>query len=71
MTLFGEDDQEVASKDNKQQYFRFLHNQYPQLLEKYKAMYGSGFYPSWKYQNELKRRTELLCHKYGIRNSIT
>ena len=65
MTLFGEDE-----RDSKQLYFRFLQKHYPHLLEKYKAMYASLYYPSWKYQNDLKQRTALLCKKYQIKNSI-
>ena len=65
MTLSGED-----KRDSKQLYFRFLRTHYPHLLEKYEAIYGSVYYPSWKYQNDLKRRTELYCKKYQIKNSI-
>jgi DNA repair photolyase len=65
MTLFGNDE-----RDSKQLYFKFLRNHYPDLLEKYEIMYGSVYYPSWKYQNDLKSRTELFCKKYSIRNSI-
>jgi DNA repair photolyase len=65
MTLFGNDE-----RDSKQLYYKFLRNQHPHLLEKYENMYGSVYYPSWKYQDDLKRRTKLLCEKYNIRNSI-
>ena len=65
MTLSGQDE-----RDSKQLYFRFLRTHYPHLLEKYEAIYGSVYYPSWKYQNDLKRRTELYCKKYQIKNSI-
>jgi len=66
LTLFGND-----TRDSKTLYFRFLENQYPHLLEKYKAMYhGSVYYPSWQYQEELKKKMETLCIKYSIRNRI-
>jgi DNA repair photolyase len=65
MTLSGEDE-----RDSKQLYFRFLRAHYPHLLEKYEAIYGSVYYPSWKYQNDLKRRTELYCKKIQIKNRI-
>jgi len=65
MTLFGNDE-----RDSKQLYFKFLRNHYPHLLEKYEAMYGSVYYPSWEYQNNLKSRTKFLCKKYNIHNSI-
>lgn len=65
LTLFG-----VEERDSKQLYFKFLRNHYPHLLEKYEKMYSSVYYPSWQYQNDLKKRTEALCKKYSIRNSI-
>jgi len=65
LTLFGN-----SEKDSKQLYFRFLEKQYPHLLEKYKKMYGSVFYSSWKYQDDLKKRAGVLCEKYSIKNNI-
>jgi DNA repair photolyase len=65
LTLFGDDD-----RDNKQLYFRFLKNNHPDLEEKYKKMYGSVYYPSWQYQEQLQKRTSAFCEKYKIRNSI-
>ena len=66
LTLFGND-----TRDSKTLYFRFLENQFPHLLEKYKAMYhGAVYYPSWQYQEELKKKMKTLCIKYSIRNSI-
>jgi len=65
LTLFGNDE-----RDSKQLVFRLLENNYPDLLEKYEKMYGSVYYPSWQYQQQLKKRADDLCKKYGIRNSI-
>ena len=65
LTLFGNEE-----RDSKQLVYKFLRNHYPHLLEKYGKMYGQVFYPSWQYQNDLKKRTEALCKKYSIRNSI-
>jgi DNA repair photolyase len=65
LTLFGS-----GERDSKQLYFRFLENQYPHLLEKFKKMYGSVFYPSFKYQEDLKKRAGVLCKKYNIKNCI-
>ena len=64
LTLFGNDE-----RDSKQLVFRFLKNNYPDLLEKYEKMYGS-VYPSWPYEQELKKRSDALCEKYNIKNSI-
>jgi hypothetical protein len=65
LTLFGNDE-----RDSKQLYYRFLRNNYPDLLEKYEKMYGSGYYSSWQYQQQLKKRGDNICKKHGIRNSI-
>jgi len=65
LTLFGNDE-----RDSKQLVFKFLSNHYPQLIEKYEKMYGSVYYPSWQYQDELKQRADVLCKKYEIKNSI-
>ena len=65
LTLFGNDE-----RDSKQLVFRFLRNNYPDLLEKYEKMYGSVYYSSWQYQQELKKRGDTLCEKYKIRNNI-
>ena len=66
LTLFGNEE-----RDSKQLIFKFLRNNYPGLVEKYEKMYGSVFYPSWQYQDQLKKKTDALCKKYSIRNSIS
>jgi len=65
LTLFGED-----KRDSKQLVFKFLRDNYPALLEKYEKMYGSVHYASWQYQQQLKKRADVLCEKYNIKNSI-
>ena len=65
LTLFGNDE-----RDSKQLVFIFLKNNYPDLLEKYEKMYGLAYYPSWQYQQQLKKRADALCEKYKIKNSI-
>ena len=65
LTLFGNDE-----RDSKQLVYRFLRNKYPDLLEKYEKMYGSVYYSSWQYQQELKKRGDMFCEKYKIKNSI-
>jgi DNA repair photolyase len=65
LTLFGNDE-----RDSKQLYYKFLRNHFPLLLEKYEKMYGSVYYPSWQYQKELKKRADVLCEKYKIKNGI-
>jgi len=65
LTLSGDEE-----RDSKQLYFRFLRNNYPDLLDKYENMYGSVYYPSWQYQQELKKRADAICEKYKIKTSI-
>jgi DNA repair photolyase len=65
LTLFGNDE-----RDSKQLVFKFLRNHYPHLIEKYEEMYGSVYYPSWEYQEQLRRRADALCEKHKIKNSI-
>lgn len=65
LTLFGNEE-----KDSRQLYFKFLRAHYPHLSEKYEVMYGTVYYPSWQYQQELKKRTDALCRKYKIKNTI-
>jgi DNA repair photolyase len=65
LTLFGNDE-----RDSKQLVFKFLKNNYPELLEKYEKMYGTVHYAAWQYQQQLKKRADAICEKYKIRNSI-
>ena len=65
LTLFGNEE-----RDSKQLYFKFLQNYYPHFVKEYEKMYGSVYYPSWQYQERLKKRTDSLCEKYKIKNSI-
>jgi DNA repair photolyase len=65
LTLFGDDE-----RDSKQLVFKFLRTNYTELLEKYEKMYGTLHYPSWQYQQELKKRSDAICEKHKIKNSI-
>ena len=65
LTLFGNEE-----RDSKQLVFKFLRNNYPDLLEKYKKMYGSVHYSPWQHQQELRKRADALCEKYKIKNRI-
>jgi DNA repair photolyase len=65
LTLFGK---EIA--DSKTLYYKFLERFSPNLIPRYELLYGSSNFPPKSYQMELKRKTEMLCTKYDIRNSI-
>jgi len=65
LTLFGE-----GKADSKILFYKFLEKYDASLLPKYNQLYGSNFYAPFSYQNELKKKTQNLCKKYSIRNSI-
>lgn len=65
LTLFGKD-----MADSKTLFYKFLERYNNLLLPKYQELYGSNFYTPYAYQNQLKERTERLCSKHSIRNSI-
>ena len=65
LTLFGNDE-----RDSKQLVFKYLRNNYPEVLDKYEKMYNSAYYAPGQYQQQLKKRADALCEKYKIKNSI-
>jgi DNA repair photolyase len=65
LTLFGKE-----KADSKTLFYKFLERYDASLLPKYQQLYGENFYVSFQYQNQLKERTDKLCKKYNIRNSI-
>jgi DNA repair photolyase len=65
LTLFG-----TGIADSKTLFYKFLELYNPLLLPQYQQLYGANFYTPFSYQNKLKEKTERLCHKHKIRNSI-
>jgi len=65
LTLFGD-----GIADSKPLFYKFLERYDSSLFPKYHQLYGSNFYASFAYQNELKNKVNILCKKYSIRNSI-
>ena len=65
LTLFGQ-----GAGDSKTLYYKFLQRYKPGLLPQYQQLYGSGYYTSFAYQQQLKEKATMLCKKYSIRNSI-
>ena len=65
LTLFGD-----GIADSKTLFYKFLDRYDSSLIQRYQQIYGSNFYTSFAYQNELKEKVERLCKKYWIRNSI-
>jgi DNA repair photolyase len=65
LTLFGN-----KPADCKTLYYKFLEKYYPELVPKYKDLFGISFQPSREYQKELEEKSKRLCEKYGIKNRI-
>ncbi len=65
LTLFG-----TGMANSKTLFYKFLERYDNSLLPKYQQLYGSNFYTSFSYQNQLKEKAERLCKKYTIRNRI-
>ena len=51
-------------------FYEILEMHYPDLVEKYKALYRSGIGPEDKYFADLYPKVLSLCKKYGIQNYI-
>jgi DNA repair photolyase len=65
LTLFGD-----GLADSKTLYYKFLERYDASLLPEYRQLYGSNFYTSFSYQNELKEKAQRLCKKYQVNSSI-
>ncbi|MHA1685685.1 MAG: radical SAM protein [Candidatus Heimdallarchaeaceae archaeon] len=64
LTLYGN-----GPKDSKTLYFKFLEEHYPELIARYRKLYSHNA-TIREYYQRLQDRTEKLCKKIGIRNSI-
>lgn len=65
LTLFGN-----KPADCKTLYYKFLEENYPELVLKYKSLYRIFPMPSKEYQKELEEKSKKLCEKYEIKNRI-
>jgi len=65
LTLFGN-----GPTDCKVLYYKFLEKHYPELVPKYKSLFGNSFQPSKEYQKRLEEKSKELCEKYGVKNRI-
>lgn len=65
LTLFGS-----GPRDCKTLYYRFLEEYYPELVPKYKKLYGNFWAPSNQYQKRLEEISRRLCEKHGVKNRI-
>jgi len=65
LTLFG-----GKQTDCKTLYYNFLEKYYPELIPKYKSLYGNSFQPSKEYQRRLEEKTVKICGRYGVNHKI-
>lgn len=65
LTLFGN-----GMADSKTLFYKFLERYDASLVSQYLQLYDQNFYVSFQYQNQLKERSDKLCKKYNIRNTI-
>jgi DNA repair photolyase len=65
LTLFGN-----QSADSKILYYKFLERKFPHLISEYKKLYRIFFYPPKNYLDDLNKRADVICERYGIRRSI-
>ena len=65
LTLFVND-----PGDCKILYFKFLKENYPDLLFDSKKLFRGSFAPSKDYQNDLVNKFDEITRKYAIKNSI-
>ena len=65
LTLFGN-----GPSDSKTLFYKFLERYDASLLPRYQNLYGSNYYTSFAYQDQLKKKAQLLCQKHSIRSSI-
>jgi len=61
LTLYGE---------TKRLYYRVIENYFPELLPKYRQLFGKYEKPNRTYQLRLERRARNLCKKYNMKYKI-
>lgn len=65
LTLFGD-----GPGDCRTLYYKFLHENYPELLPKYQKLFRNSSYSSITYQRDLSKRAKKVSIKYGIKTRI-
>jgi DNA repair photolyase len=65
LSLFGE-----ADNDSKTKYYKILKENFPDLVEPTKELFGNKDYPIVSYQNKVYKRLLDCSKKYSIRNKI-
>jgi len=61
LTLYGE---------GKRLYYRVLERLFPELVPRYKRLFGGSFQPSKAYREKLEATAGALCSKYNVRYRV-
>jgi DNA repair photolyase len=65
LTLFGSD-----AAASRTLYFKFLERTFPDLIQRYKNLYGNFFSPHKTYLRDLAARADKICLKHKIKRTI-
>lgn len=65
LTLFGD-----GPEDCRTLYYKFLEDNYPELIPEYQKLFRNSSYPSSAYQRDLSKRAKKISAKYGIKTGI-
>ncbi|WP_231916439.1 SPL family radical SAM protein [Methanobacterium congolense] len=65
LTLFGN-----GPEDCRTLYYKFLEDNYPELIPEYQKLFRNSSYPSNTYQKDLSRRAKKVSDKYNIKTRI-
>ncbi|MDD5503646.1 MAG: radical SAM protein [Candidatus Thermoplasmatota archaeon] len=65
LTLYGD-----GPADCKTKYYKALEANFPELVEKTRALFAGNFAPPGNYQGKLDEMARRMCEKYGMRYHI-
>lgn len=65
LTLWG-----IEPADSKTLVFKMLERYYPELIPKYRKLYGTGYGPSKAYQQQFEKRAREICKKHDVKYGI-
>ena len=51
-------------------FYRVLEKRFPELVPKYRSLYGDNYGPECSYAGELGKKVSRLCQKYGIQDRM-
>ena len=57
--------------DQKNIYFDFLLNNYPNLIDLYRELFSESIYPPMSYQNKINKKIKKICGRFHLPTSIS